>query len=137
MPNTQDYIRYVERNMIPNCPINKADILRADDIFGTNIGSLQGKTVRKKSKRIITTIHELPTEIIKRHGNVTIEADVMYVNGIPFVVTMSRHIHFCTAELIKNEKSATIATAIKQVLQIYHRRGFKVNFLLGDGQFEH
>jgi len=136
-PNTQDYIKYVERNMIPNCPVNKADILHAEDIFGANVGSLQGKTVRQQSPRIVTTIHELPTEIAQRHGEVTIEADIMYINGIPFVVTTSRHIHFCTAELIKNEKSATIATAIKQVTQIYHRRGFKVKFLLGDGQFEH
>jgi len=44
-PSTQDYIRYVQRNMIPNCPVNKADILHAEDIFGANIGSLQGKTV--------------------------------------------------------------------------------------------
>jgi len=136
-PSTQDYIKYVERNMIPNCPINKADILRAEDIFGANIGSLQGKTTRKKSERIVTTIHELPTQIIQRHGNVTIEVDIMYVNGIPFVVTTSRSIHFCMAEMIKNEKSMTIAMAIKQVLKIYHRHGFKVQFLLGDGQFEH
>jgi len=27
--------------------------------------------------------------------------------------------------------------AIKQVIQIYHRCGFKVQYLLGDGQFEH
>ena len=86
--------------------------------------------------RIVTTIHELPTDIAERHGIVTIEADIMYINRIPFIVT-SRHIHFCRAELIKNEKSTTIATAIKQVIQIYHRRGFKVQLLLGDGQFEH
>jgi len=61
----------------------------------------------------------------------------MYINEIPFLVTMSRSIHFCTAEFIKNEKSVTIATAIKQVLQIYHRRGFKVQKLHGDGQLEH
>ena len=107
--------------MIPNCPVSKADILRAEDIFGANIGSLQGKTVRKKSKAIVTTIHELPIEIAERHGIVTLEADIMYINGIPFVVTTSRHIHFCTAELIKNEKSTTIATAIKQVIQVYYR----------------
>ena len=117
--------------MIPNCPVNKADILRAEDIFWANVGSLQGKSVRQKSPRIVTTIHELPTEIMQRHGKVTIEADIMYINGIPFVVTTSHHIHFCTAELIKNEKSTTIATAIKQVIQIYHRRGFKVQFLPG------
>ena len=87
--------------------------------------------------RIVTTIHKLPTDIIQRHGTVTIEVDIMYVNGIPFVVITSHHIHFYTAELIKNEKSTTIAIAIKQVIQIYHRRDFKVQFLLGDGQFEH
>ena len=90
-PNTQDYIKYVERNMIPNCPVNKADILRAEDIFGANVGSLQGKSVRQKSPRIVTTIHELPTEIAQRHGEVTIEADIMYINGIPFVITTSRN----------------------------------------------
>jgi len=102
-----------------------------------NIGALQGKTVRKKSTCIVTTIHELPAEIIKHHSNVTLEADIMYINGIPFVITTSRSIHFCTAELIKNEKSVTIATSIKQVIQLYHRRGFKVQNLHSDGQFEH
>jgi len=48
--------------MIPNRPVNKADILCAEDIFGANIGSLQGKTVS-----IVTTIHELPTDIAERH----------------------------------------------------------------------
>ena len=120
--------------MIRNCPVTKADIILAEDIFGANIGALQGKTVRKKSTRVVTTIHELPTEIIEHHRNVTLEADI---NEIPFVITTSRSIHFYTAKLIKNEKSATIATSIKQVIQLYCRRGFDVQSLHGDGQFEH
>ena len=54
----------------------KADIIRAEDIFGANIGALQGKTVRKKSARVVTTIHELPMEIIEHHRCVTLEADI-------------------------------------------------------------
>jgi len=88
-----------------------------------NIGSLQGKTTCKKSSNIVTTMHELPTKIIERHRNFTLETDIMYVNKIPFVITISQSIHFCTTELIKDEKSATIAMAIKQVMQIYHRSG--------------
>jgi len=83
-PNTQDFIKYMDQNMIPNCPVTKADVLCA---FGANIGALQGKTVRKKSTRVVTTIHELPAEIIEHHSNVTLEADIMYINGIPFVIS--------------------------------------------------
>jgi len=120
-PNKQDFIKYMEWNMIPNCPVTKADIIRAEDIFGANIGALQGKTVRKKSTRVMTTVHELPAEIAQHHSDVTLEADIMYINEIPFVITTSRSLHFCTAELTKNEKSVTITTSIKQVIQLYHR----------------
>ena len=34
--------------MIPNCPVTKADIMHAEDIFEAKIGALQCKTVRKK-----------------------------------------------------------------------------------------
>ena len=44
---------------------------------------------------------------------------------------------FLYSQFIKNEKSATIATAIKQVIQIYQVSKCKVQYLLGDGQFEH
>ena len=85
----------------------------------------------------MTTIHELLTNIIQRHGTMAIEVDIMYINGISFVITTSCSIHFCTAKLIKKEKSATIAMAIKQVIQIYQVSKCKVQYLLGDGQFEH
>jgi len=33
-PFTQDLISYVDKNLIPNCPVTRQDILRAEDIFG-------------------------------------------------------------------------------------------------------
>jgi len=37
-------------------------------------------------------------------GNTTLAVDIMYINGIPFMMTASRAIHLGTAEIIKNEK---------------------------------
>jgi len=42
-PSTKDYIRYIENNMLPNFPITKAGIMRAEDILGPNLGSLKVK----------------------------------------------------------------------------------------------
>jgi len=75
--------------------------------------------------------------MLERHRQVALETNIMYINEVPFIITTSRNIHFCTAELIKNEKADTIATLIKQVIQMYQRRGFTIRQIHGDGQFEH
>jgi len=51
-------------------------------------------------------------------------------------MTTSRAIHFATAEMIKNEKATTITTSIRQIINAYQGRGFKVQHIMGDGQFE-
>ena len=76
--------------MIHNCPVMKGDILRAEDIFRRNIGVLQGKTTRKKMPYVTTAYEDLPTGNIERHGQVTLETDIMNINEVPFVVTTSR-----------------------------------------------
>jgi len=43
----------------------------------------------------------LPSDILEKHGDVTLAVDIMYINKIPFVITTSRAIHFGMAELIK------------------------------------
>jgi len=42
-PSTQDLINYVDKNLIPKCPVTRQDILRAEDIFGPKNGSVKGK----------------------------------------------------------------------------------------------
>ena len=124
--------------MLPNCPITKANIMHAEDILGPNLGSLKGKMTRTKPSRvIINTYDELPAEMLEKHGDVTLAVDIMYINEIPFMMMTSQAIHFGTAELIKNEKISTIMIALKQVIKAYKARGFKICYILADGQFEH
>ena len=93
--------------MLPNCPINKSDIIRAEEILGPILGSLKGKTTRKTPSRVnITALDDLPNKLLQQHKNVTLAIDIMYINKvIPFIITTSRNIHFGIAEMIKNEKN--------------------------------
>ena len=42
-PSVKDYLRIVNTNLLPNCPVTAQDSMAAEDIFGPDIGSLQGK----------------------------------------------------------------------------------------------
>jgi hypothetical protein len=43
-PSLKDFMCIVMRNQLTNCPITRADILAAEDIFGPDLGMLKGKT---------------------------------------------------------------------------------------------
>jgi Reverse transcriptase (RNA-dependent DNA polymerase)/Zinc knuckle len=135
-PSTKDFIRIVEMNLIPNCPITRKDIMAADDIFGPDIGSLKGKTTRGQPNKVRPTMIDLPSDLVQQYKDVVLCADIMFVNRIPFLVTLSRKIRFGTAEMLGNRQAKTITEAMKNVHKIYSGRGLTINSVLMDGEFE-
>jgi len=97
----------MEGNMLTNCPFNKVNILRIEEILGPNLGSLTGKMTRTTQSKVqINTLDDLPTKLLEHHRNVTLTIDIMHINKtIPFIITTSWAIDFGTAEMIKNGKN--------------------------------
>ena len=73
---------------------------------------------------------------MSQYRDVIIGADIMYVNKIPFFVTISRFLKFGTAVLIADQKHETLVEATRDVWNIYKKRGFNLQTVLMDGQFE-
>ena len=59
----------------------------------------------------------------------------MFVNKIPFVTTISRHVKFKTVQVIQKRTKSQLSECIKNVVAIYTQCGFKVNHALLDGEF--
>ena len=57
--------------------------------------------------------------IMDRYRNVALCIDIMFVNKIAFLVTISRGIKFGTAETLRDRKHLTIMSAIKSVVALY------------------
>ena len=73
---------------------------------------------------------------MKAHKDVILTADVMFVNGIPFFVTLSTNIRYFTAERLANRKKGTLISSIIKVAALYHHRGFQISVCHMDGEFE-
>ena len=78
----------------------------------------------------------VPRELVQASKRMTLAADVFFVDGIPFLVTISRRIKFVTSEHCPVRTAVALSNHIKKVLKVYNRAGFTVCYVLMDGEFE-
>ncbi len=97
-PSARDFINIVQMNLLSNCPITTSNIMAADDKYHLNLGSLKGKTVHRQGKHVTTEYIDLPMTIMPRYRDLVLCIDVIFVNNIPFLMTISQCIRFGTAE---------------------------------------
>jgi hypothetical protein len=130
-PNTRHFIKIVESNELPDCPVTREDILAAEHIFGKDGGSLKAKTVRKASLPIRAMVMQIPPSIMERYRTVVLMVDVMFVNKLPFFVTISCDVRFATAQLLLTQTDTLL-----KVKAIYSQWGFEIFRAHVDGRFE-
>jgi len=61
---------------------------------------------------------------------------MLKVNGVAFLASVSRAIKFGTVELLANQKMVTVLAAVKNIHKLYSQRGFKIDIMLMDAEFE-
>ena len=100
-------------------------MIAAEHIFGHDLGATKGHTVRRPSNLVDTYNEPVPRKILDRYEKVTIAADVMFVNRLPFLATISKNIRFGTVEALNDVKGPTLVKGIKHVWDIYKQGGFE------------
>ena len=135
-PGLRQFKDILDKQLLPHSELEVRDLNNAEKIYGTNLGSLKGKTTATTNTSVRTTTHDLPPYVKEHHSDVTVAIDIMFINKVPFLVTISRGLKFGTVEQLPNRQIKTVVAMIKSVLAIYERRGLKVNTILADLEFE-
>jgi hypothetical protein len=79
----------------------------------------------------------VPKGVIDKNKTVTLAADIFFVDGIAFLLTVSRkNIKFITAKHVATRTTKSLSKHLDRVIQVYTRAGFSVRTILMDGEFE-
>eukprot|EP00956_Cyclotella_meneghiniana_P039180 scaffold167175_cov42-Cyclotella_meneghiniana.AAC.1 len=123
-------------NLANNIPFTVSDLNNSELLFGRDRGAIRGKTVRQRPGRVRPEYVTIPLQLYEKVRDVTLCADVMFVNGLPFFVTVSRGIKLYTAEFTPSRTVEMLTSKLMKVVRIYRRGGFLVRTALMDMEFK-
>jgi hypothetical protein len=111
-PTEREFEGMVREKLIANCPVTVRNIQNAHQFFGLNLANLRGKTTRTKPEHVRADYVNIPRYFMDLHKYVTIVADVMFVNGLPFLVTSSRGISLVTIKFLPSRTAKQLVNSV-------------------------
>ena len=137
-PSDKTMLYAAATNSVIDSPIRQKHILMAIDALGKSGYAIQGKTTRTQSEEVdvADAVTEVPPSIMNHYKDVELSADVLFVNKVPFLATISKHIHYGTIESLPNLKVTTLEDALDRAMRGYSTRGFHIKTINVDMQFK-
>ncbi len=110
-PSETNFKGMVSNSMIANSPVTTTAITTAHTIFGPDLASMRGKTMQLAPAPVVADYVAVSKRVIKRNKTVTLAPNVFSVNGVAFLVTVSRNIKVLTAKhaVTRTAKSLTLS----------------------------
>ena len=135
-PSDDTIIYSAMTNGIKNSPITRRDVKMALNMLGRSKYAVEGKTVRRQPNAVVTESMTVPTTILDYYVDVSLSVDIMHVNKVPFLISISQHIHYGTIRALDSMKIPILEEEIKRIIRMYSVRGFNIKYILVDIQFK-
>ena len=125
-PSVRDFKHIIQTNQIKNCPVTMDDIKTWLNICGKDVCALKGKTTRPKPNAAVNDYVEVPAELIEAHKGIELCADILYIDGVTFLTTISKNLHFITIRYIPNRTKGALLEAFDKTFVLYNKAGFEI-----------
>ena len=102
----------------------------------TIVDAVKAKTTRSKSNPVITDYVEIPPELIEAHKGIELCVGNMFIDGVGFLLTVSKNVQLVTIRFIPERCKANLRTALDHTFSIYNKAGFEIKTLHADPEFE-
>ena len=129
-------VRVVDMRLIENLPIRRKALTAANKIFGPDLNALKGKTVSQKTYELQVEIASVSMAFTSLYQQVTVASDMMFVNWIPFLISISLQLKLVTVERLEVHRVTPLVEAVHTIKKTFALQGFKLAFIKMDPEFE-
>jgi hypothetical protein len=123
-PTDAQFKHMVSNRLLKNCPVKLDHITIAHSIYGPSIAGVCGKTLRCKPERVEVEYGNVPDDFHRLHKFVKLTANIMFINGIVFLTTLSRILRMATVEYIPSRMAVQLSNSIMKIVKLYAHTGF-------------
>jgi hypothetical protein len=127
-PTEQHCINMVERMVNP--PVNKADIRRAFDIYGSSLASVRGRT----TKTTTTKAEEVESIETPVQTDQVAEVDLMFIRSEAFLLCILSPLEFSFVVPLNTKKTPDVMNALEGIIAATKARGFTISKLRVDNE---
>ena len=89
-------------------------------IFGPDLVGVQGKKVITKPYLVEMEVVQIPRDFYKLNKFVTLTEDVMFINCVAFMTTLSRNTRLFTAEYVPSYTTAQLGNYLNKRFILYY-----------------
>ena len=133
----EDFTSALTTRFVRDSPTTTVDAKNALAIYGSNVAVLKGENTRTKPTSVITeSIILVPQEILQLNKSVAVCTTFFYFDELVFFCSVSGKICHGTAQFVDDMKDDTKRSCIKQLHSTYTNRGFTLDHMLTDFEFE-
>ena len=109
-----------------NCPVTVDDIETAQNVCGKDTLHVKGRTMWHNPPKTLTPTMAMPKELKAKNAKITTCMDMMCINEISFVATMSHPMHCRGCECVEDNKKESFHKALDKMLQMHNKGGFEI-----------
>jgi hypothetical protein len=117
-PTDAQFLEMVSNKTIKNCPIKPKHITNARSIFGPSIAGVCRKTIHRKPEQVEAEPGRIPDDFNGLHRLFVITADVMFVNGIAFLTTLSQKLRLSTVEQLPSRTAMQLSNSLTKIVRL-------------------
>ena len=107
-----------------------------EKIFGPDVGTIKGKTTRRRPTPVIEDLIDIPRELKMAQQKVTVAIDGMTVNSLKFLTSIALNLYYRTAQYLRNSTASDLKDVIAEIFQVYRSGGFIIVELRCDNEFQ-